>query len=431
MTEPVINHLPHSQVEIKFSVSPEEAQPYLDQAVQDITTNKPLKGFRPGKASYNDVKNAYGEMAIWQAAAERIVRAFYVKTILAQNIDTIGSPEVSVEKLVPGQAIEFTTTANVMPQVTNLMEYGQPLVTHKKKTVSSKEVDAAIEELRRMRRTEVAVDRAATKEDAVMIDLEIKKDNVPVEGGNANDYKVYLNEPQYIPGFADKLVGAKKGEVKTFELEFPKDHYNKMLAGNTIEFVATIKDVFEMQPPELNDEFASSVGATSVEDLKAKLLENLQLEQNQKTSEAAEIELLEKLIKGSRFTEVPELLVNEEVRRMYAELQHNAEAQGMKMEDYLASLKKSSDEIKLDFVPRAIERIQTAVLIKEIGNREKVEVDEAEVEKEQDRLLDSLAPSDKETRTRVASPEYKDYIAAQMKNRKVLEALKAKAIKSE
>ena len=431
MTEPVINHLPHSQVEIKFSVSAEEAQPYLDQAVQDITANKPLKGFRPGKASYNDVKNAYGEMAIWQAAVERIVRAYYVKTILAQNIDTIGSPEVSVEKLVPGQTIEFTTTANVMPMVSNLMEYGQPLVTQKMKKVSSKEVDKAIDELRTMRRTEVAVDRAAIKEDAVLIDLEIKKDHVPVEGGNANDYKVYLNEPQYIPGFADKLVGAKKGETKTFELEFPKDHYNKMLAGNTIEFVASVKEVYEMQPPELNDDFAKTVGAESVEDLNAKLLENLQLEANQKSSEAAEIELLEKLIKGSRFTEVPELLINEEVRRMYAELQHNAEAQGMKMEDYLASLKKSSEDIKLDFVPRAIERIQTAVLIKEIGIREKIEVDDADVEKEQDRLLDSLAKEDKETRTRVASPEYRDYIAVQMKNRKVLETLKAKAIKPE
>lgn len=430
MTEPVIKNLPKSRVELNFIVTAEEAQPYLEQAVNEISTARPIKGFRPGKASYNDVKQAYGEMLIWETALERIVRASYVKAVLDQNIETVGSPEISVQKLVPNQPIEFTTIATVMPRVVTLMDYSNPVITKKNRSVTEKDVDAAIDDLRKMRRIETAVDRAALKEDAALIDLEIKKGGVPVEGGSTHDYKVHLNEAHYIPGFAEKLVGTKKGDVKTFELEFPKEHYNKLLAGQNVEFVATVKDIFEMRLPEPNDEFAKGLGTESYTALRELLQKNLQQEQDRKSSEAAEIELLEKLTDGSTFTEVPELLLNEEVRRMYAELQHNAERQGMRMEDYLSNLKKTADQIRLDFVPQAIRRIQTAVLIKEIGKRENVNVTEQEVEAEQDRIIDSLPADDKETRSRVASPEYRDYIAVQMKNRKIVEALKAKAMTS-
>lgn len=429
--DPVITHLPKSRVELKFIVTPEEAKPYLDQAVEDISTNKPIKGFRPGKAGYDDVKKAYGEMLIWETALERVVRAKYVKAVLDNNIETVGSPEVSVEKLVPNQNLEFTLIASVMPTVSNLMEYAKSLVTKKTRAVADEEVETAIQDLRKMRRVEAAVDRVAAKEDAIVIDLDIKKDNVPVEGGAARDYKIYLNESHVIPGFAEKLLGAKKGDEKKFELEFPKDHYNKMLAGNLVEFTATVKDVFGLRLPELDEEFAKGFGFDSLTALKDLLRKNLVEEQERKSDEAAEIELLEKLVKGSKFSEIPELLVNEEVRRMVAELEHNAVSQGMKMEEYLKSIKKTADDLRLDFVPRAIERIQTAVLIKEVGKREAVEIAEQDVEAEQDRILDSLPKGDKETRERVASPEYRDYIAVQMKNRKILAALKAKGITQE
>jgi trigger factor len=431
MADPIITNLPKSQVKIVFSVTPEEAQPYLEQAVRDITEHKPLKGFRPGKASYNDVKAAYGEMSIWEAALERIVRAKYVKAIIDSNLDTIGSPEISVEKLVPGQNLEFTTISNLMPTVSNLLDYSTPLVTRKKQTVSEKDVDESVEELRKMRRSETAVDRAATAEDVVVIDLEIFKDSVLVEGGSTQNYKVFLNENHVIPGFAEKLVGAKKGDTKKFELEFPKDHYNKMLAGAMASFVAVVKEVFELALPEVTEEFAKGLGTESVANLRDLLRKNLQEERDRKIDEATEIEMIEKITKGSRFTEIPELLINEEVRRMYAELEHNAEERGMRMADYLSSIKKSADEIKMDFIPQAIQRIQTAVVIKEIANRENIVVDDAEIEAEQDRILDSIPKNDTETRARIASPEYREYIGVQMKNRKSLNALKAKAIKGE
>jgi trigger factor len=263
----------------------------------------------------------------------------------------------------------------------------------------------------------------------LLIDLDIKKDGVPLGGGTSKNYRVYLNEPHYIPGFAEQLVGAKKGDVKTFTLPFPSEHYQKHLAGQNVDFTATVHDVYELALPTLDDAFAKGLGLESVEKLRELLMANMTKEAEEKADEAAEIELLEKLVDGSTFSEIPDLLVNEEVRRMYGELEHSAEHQGMNMADYLAQLKKTADEIKLDMVPQAIRRVHTAVLVKEIAKKEGVDIADEEVNAEVDRILEGV--QDKETRERVSSPDYRDYVAAQMKNRAALKIIKAKGIKSE
>jgi trigger factor len=429
MSNPQITDLPKSQVQIKFTITPEEAKPYIDQAVADISTQRPLKGFRPGKATYADVTREYGEMLVWETALERIVRAKYVKALLDQNMDVVGSPAIAVDKLVPNQDIEFTATATIMPRATEIMDYSQPLVEQKHKAATEQDADQAIDELRRLRRTEAAVDRQATADDMVLVDLEILKDNVQVEGGTSRDYRVLLNEPHYIPGFSEKLIGAKKGDALEFTLDFPKEHYTKQLAGQPADFKVQVKEVFELKVPELDETFARSLGLQSVEDLKRVMQRNLQEENDRKTAEAAEIELLEKLVKGSKFTELPDNLVNEEVHRMLHELEHAVEEQGMDMEHYLGSLKKTRDQLMLDFVPRAMDRIRTAVLIREISRLEDCTVTNEELDHEIDHILERVKPEDKETRERVASADYRDYVAAQIRNNKTLKALKQKAIK--
>jgi len=428
MPETKITQMPKSEVKIEFTVSVEEAQPYLDEAVKEISTAKPIQGFRPGKATYEDVKRAYGEMAVWEQALERIVRAFYVKTILSENLDTIGSPEIAVDQLVPGQAIKFSVIAPVEPKVLEFPDLSKCKVTAKKVHIGEKNVDEVVEQMRKMRRVESRVERPATGDDLVVIDLEMKKDQVLLEGGSGRDYRVYLGEDHYIPGFTAKMQGIKEGEERTFTLPFPAEHYQKHLAGKDVDFTAKAKTVFELKLPEVNDEFAKGVGIETVEKLREKLKENLTIEAQQKSDEAAEIEMLDKLVDRSKFSEVPDLLVNEEVRRMMHEIEHGVEEQGMKWQDYLASIKKTGDELKLAFVPQAIRRIQTAVLIKQLAKKENITVTEEEADAEIDKILDSLRPDDKETRERVASAQYREYVAIQMRNRKTLEWVKKECV---
>lgn len=421
--------LPKSQVKLEFEVGYEEVRPYLEEAAREMSTARPLPGFRPGKAGFDEVKRAYGEMKILEGALERIIRAFYAKAILNESLDIVGSPNVQVDQLAPEQPLKFTITAPIEPKVTELPDLTGCVVEQTIKEIGDKELDEALEEMRKMRRQEVRVEREATLEDLVVVDVSMLKDGVVVEGGTGRDYRIYMNEPHYIPGFSEKLVGIKAGEERNFTLPFPSEHYQKHLAGKDIDFTTKATGVFEMQLPPLDDAFAQGVGLKDMEELKAKLQENLRVEEKRRREEASEIELLEKLVDTTKFTEVPEVLITDETRRMMDELQHGVEEQGMKWEDYLSSIKKTRDELRLDMTAQAIRRVKTAVLVKAFAKAQAVTVTEEELDKETDEILSRIRENDQETRERVTSPEYRQYIAIQLRNRKTLEWLKKECVK--
>ncbi len=428
---PTINRtdLPKSQVKLEFEVGYEEVRSYLEETAREMSTARPLPGFRPGKAGFEDVKRSFGEMKILEASLERIIRAFYAKAILNESLDVVGSPNIQVDQLTPGQAIKFTVTAPIEPKVIDLPDLKKCSVEQSVKEIGDKEVNDAVEEMRKMRRQEVRVEREATMEDLVVIDVSMMRDGVVVDGGTGRDYRIYLNEPHYIPGFAEQLKGIKAGEERTFKLPFPAEHYQKHLAGKEVDFTTKATGVFEMQLPPVDDAFAQGVGLKDLEELRGKLKENLQMEEKRRREEATEIELLDKLVDATKFTEVPEVLVTDETRRMMDELQHGVEEQGMKWEDYLSSVKKTRDELRLDMTAQAIRRIKTAVLVKTYAKAQAVTVSEEDLDKETDEILSRIRENDKETRERIVSPEYRQYIAIQLRNRKTLDWLKKECVK--
>ncbi len=430
MPEIVVTQLPKSEVKLEFTVSTEEARPYMEEAVKELSAARPVPGFRPGKLPFADGMRLYGPMVVLEHALERIVRASYVRAVVDNKLSPVGSPNVNVDQMTPDQPIKFTVIAPVEPTVTKLPELKDCSIERKGTKIEESQIDNTIEQIRKMRRSEAAVDRAATADDLVVIDLEMKKDNVIIDGGAGAGYRVYLSEEHYIPGFAKELVGIKAGDERNFTLPFPKEHYQKHIAGQDINFNVKAKEVFELQLPAVDEEFSKAVGATDVADLRKKIRENMENESNQKADEAAEVAMLEQLTEKSTFTDIPEILVNEEVRRMIGELQQGIDQQGMKWEDYLSNIKKTADDLKIEFAPQAVRRIKSAVLIKAFAKEAGVEVKDEEVDEEIDAILNSLRNGDNETRARVTSPDYRDYVMIQMRNRKALEWLKDKCVKN-
>lgn len=425
----IVTRLPGSEVKLELTIDPQEYSAYLEEGAKTLSQQRPVPGFRPGHVPMSEAKRLYGDMAILEASLERIVRAFYVKALLSEGIAAVGSPNINIDKLSPEQPLQFHAIVAVEPAVNKLADLTDCAVEQKAVAAKDEDVEGVLNEMRKMRRTESTVERAATKDDAITIDVEMKKDGVVIEGGTGAGYKVYLGEPHYLPSFTEQLLGMKAGDEKSFTINFPEDHYQKHLAGQEVAVQAKALGVHELGLPVVDDEFAKGVGINTAEELKAKLRENLTLEAEQKASEAAEIELLEKLIAGSDIEEAPEILVNEEVRRMLAELRHGVEEQGMKWEDYLSSIKKSMDDMRLELIPQAIKRIKTAVLIKHIAKTNNIEVTDTEVDGEIDRILSSLRASDKDMREHVSSADYRDYVHAMLRNRKTIEWLKSQCLK--
>lgn len=423
-----IQKLPKGLIEIEIELSPEEMQPYLEIAAKKLSKEIKVKGFRPGNVPSDILKQQVGEMTLYERAAEIAVQKSYVKIVEKENLKIIGQPEIEILKLAPNNPFVFRAKSALLPKVTKLANYKKIKVKQKEIKIEEKEVEAVLRDLQKMQTKEKLVRRPAQRHDKVVVDMEILLDKVLIEGGKVSGHSIYLDEPYYIPGLCDQLIGLSSGQTKEFSLPFPKEHYQKNLAGRNADFKVTVKDVFELEHPPLDDEFAKSLGQQTLVDLKKIIHDNLELEQKQKEEERLEIEILEKIVEESCFEEIPEILINAETHKMLHELEESIEEKGLKFNDYLQKIGKTQDQIILDFTPQAIKRIKTSLAISEIANKENIKASEEEIDKEIAQTLE-IYKDNPEIHERIKSEESRQYLRNVITNRKTIEFLKNNAIK--
>jgi len=423
-----LKDLPKSQKEAKVTVEAAELKPFMERAATSLSEKVKIEGFRPGKADYETVERRVGSMAILEEALPRLVQKYLLEILKKENLDTVGEPSINVEKAAPGNEVIFTATMTLLPAVKKLADYKSVKIDGKAAAVKDEDIERAIHDLRKMQSTEKEVEREVKKGDKVVVDMAMTIDRVAVEGGTTKDHSIYLDEEYYIPGLNEKLMDMKKGENRVFKLTFPKDHFNKMLKGQEVEFSVDLKGVHEITHPELDEFFAQRLGQKDMEGLKAVLRKNLEEEANIKESQRQEIAALEELLKKSDIDDVPDMLVNNECHKMMHELEHSIVRQGLLFADYLTSIKKTQVELLLDFAPEATKRVKTMVLIRAIGKAENIEPSDIEIVEEQTKLL-TMYKDDPETQARVRSDDGLDYIKSMLKNRMILKFIRETMVK--
>ena len=232
-----------------------------------------------------------------------------------------------------------------------------------------------------------------------------------------------------IAGFEEEVVGLKAGDDKKFKLKFPKDYHDKAVADKECEFVIKVHEIFKRELPEINDEFVKTLGQfDSVDDFKKKVEENIKSEKGFKESQKVEVAMLDKLVDGSEFGDIPEVLIDAESHTMLHELQHSIESQGMNWEQYLQSIKKDPDSLQKDFREGAERRVKTSLIMKEIADKENLRVEAKEVEKKLQELAEQYKDN-AQAQENLKSDGYKKYMENSMNNEKVLDFLRAKNIK--
>ncbi len=306
-----LQKLPKSTAQFSIELTPAEMDPYLKKAAAVLNAQTTIPGFRVGHAPQEELVRRFGALRIWEEAAVLAVPKAFAEVTQKENLQTVGSPEIEVIKLAPDNPFIFKATVALIPEVT-LGALDKLKVEQKPVMITDAQVEKVLEDLRKMQTKEVVVNRAARAQgDKVVVDMQMSLDSVPLDGGQTKDHAVYLDEEYYVPGLKEKLQGMVKGETKEFKLKFPKEHYQKNLADREVDFKVTVKDVFELQPPEIDDAFAQMVGQKTVLELRALVRENLENETKMKEAERQEIALLEKLVEGAKFSDLPELLLNE------------------------------------------------------------------------------------------------------------------------
>lgn len=406
----------------------EELKNPVEKAVEAVSQSVKIEGFRPGKATYDILSQKVGEQAIWEEAA-RIAINKHLDKILADNLErqAIGQPQINITKMAPNNPLEFKVEVSVLPETTLVDYKGMDLQMPEIK-VEEAEVTRVLNELRDMRVKEVITEEAVGATDKVLLDIQMYLDKVPVEGGQGQGVAVVLGKNYIVPGFDDKIVGMKKGDVREFELHYPEEYYQKNLAGKNVEFKVTAKEVYKREQPELTDDFAMTFGVKSLEELNKTLLDNLKMEQEQKVSQKLEIEMLEKITEKAKFGDIPEELVKSEAHAMFHEFEHSLEHQGGNINDYMSSMKKTKEEMMLDMMPEAMKRVKMILMIREVGVLEGVKVEDKEIDEQLEKIAKQYH-DDQETLARIKTADYRGYLRNSMTNQKIVDLLKSWNIK--
>lgn len=419
--------LEKSQMEFTITISPKDYQKHLEKAAEHISNRVAIRGFRKGKAPFEMVKKEVGDMKLLQEALEDIIQESFYQAVKAENVNTIGMPEINVQKMAPDNDLVYTAKVALLPKIT-LPNLDAIKIKRKIKEVNEKDIDGSIDNLLKMQAKEVVKDGKADKADKIVIDMNLFLDGVPVEGGQANNYGVYLSESeQHIPGFNDSLIELKKDDEKEFDLPFPKNYHSQLLAGKTGKFKVKVKDVFTREIPKADDAFAKSLGQDNVAKLRDLIKENLGHEAEHRADEVAEIEMFETLIKETNFDEIPDVLIDAELKKMFYELQHDLEKHGVTIEQYLADIKKNEKELQDDFRNKATDRAKASLLSREVAVANKLVVSAEELEKEMKHMRDYYKDNAQYLEN-LKKPEVKDSIANMLLNKKVVAFLADKLV---
>ncbi len=424
-----VKQLPQSQVEFHITVTPQDYEALLKQAADRLSNRVAIKGFRKGHVPYDILKKEVGEMGILSEALESIVQSTFFEAIQAEKLDTVGMPKINVEKLAPGNDVVYTAVVSLLPKV-ELPDLEKIKVEKKIKKVEQSTMDETLEAIQNMHGQELVKSGSAGEKDMLLIDMDMLIDNVPVEGGQAKDYRVYLGEKHYIPGFNEKLLGATKDESRNFSLDFPETHYQKMLAGKKVDFRVTVKDVYERLPAELNEEFAKKLGQESIEKLKDLIQSNLMNEAAQKADKDLEVEMFEKVIEKTTFGDIPQIVIDSEKEKMFYELKRDIDRMGMTIEQYLQDIKKKEDELFNEFTTQAEKRAKAALISRQIAKENNILVTEPEIDMEI-AIMKQAYEKDAEAQENLKKTEIRHSVANIIQNRKVVQWLKEKVTAKE
>jgi trigger factor len=419
-----IKKLPKSEVEIEFELTAEEFEKYLEQALTHFKEHLKVDGFRKGQVPLKIVEEKVGNENLLMEAGDLAVKKSYAQVVKEHNLEPIGEPEMQIKKIAKGSPFEFSVKVSVLPEI-SLPAYQElaAAVKGQEIKVEEKEVEEAISYLQKSRAKLAQVDRPAESKDFV----EIEYQNKDINGGKLIKDAFILNEGGFLKDFEDNLVGMKAGDEKEFTAKFPENTPDKNIAGKEGVFKVRMVSVQSMELPELNDEFAQLLGAfDTMVSLKENIKTGITMEKEAGEKQRKRAEILNAISQKITF-DIPEKMVGYESERLFEDFK-NQIAQNAKIDfdQYLASVKKSEDEMKKSFNLEAEKRIKGFLVLREIGKAEKVEVSDEELQAEVEKMAKSYS---KESLEKIDIGQLKEYAKGAIYNEKVLNKLESYSAK--
>lgn len=369
--------------ELKVVVGQGELSERFTSRLDEVKDQVQLKGFRKGKVPIAHIKKLYGR-SVMAEVVQQAVEETSRKVVQDRNERPAHQPSIDftedkdeIERVLSGQGdLAYSMSFEILPSIT-VTDLTALKLEREVADVTDEAVDKAIADLvERSIKHEPEADRAAGKGDRLTIDFVGRIEGVEFEGGKGEDVQLVVGEGQFIPGFVEGLEGAKGGEERLVKVKFPDDYPGKEVAGKDAEFTVKVKEVAKPVRPEVNDEFAKTLGAQSLENLKELVRSRIAGEYASVARTKLKRQALDALDTAHDFA-LPETLVNGEFEGIWKRFSQSLEAESKTVAD----AGKPEDELKAEYRKIAERRVRLGLVIGEIGDKQKLQVSQDELKR--------------------------------------------------
>ncbi len=365
---------------LEISIPAAEVEDETTRVAGDVQKRARLPGFRPGKAPTSLIRKQFAA-DIRKQVLESLIPKALQKQFEAENLNVVGTPDVTDVHLHEGEPLRFKAEFEVVPNI-ELGEYRGVEVAYNDPTVGDEDVAKRLEELREQKAEYVNVDpRPLDNGDFAVVALQsvsgvegepVKQDEMVLEIGGADTFDA----------FTENLRGLGPGDEKEFDVTYPENYGAARLAGKTVKFHATVRGVRRKELPEVNDEFAKDLGDyRDLEELREAVRKNILAQRQFEAQQAAKDGIVEKLVDQHEFP-IPETFVDRQIR---TRVEHSLRAMSEEGAD-LKSLKLDWAKVKETQREKAVREVKASMLLARIAERESIHATRDEVDKEVERL---------------------------------------------
>ena len=412
-----VEKLEKNMAKLTVEVSAEEFEAALEKAYQKNKGKITLPGFRKGKAPRKMIEKMYGAGIFYEDAANAIIPGAYSKAADECGEEIVSQPDINVTQIEKGQPFIFTAEVALKPAVT-LGEYKGLEVEKTEVAVSEEEVDKEVDKERESNSRMIDIDdRGVENGDMIKLDFEGFVDGEAFAGGKGDDYPLTIGSGSFIPGFEEQLVGAKIGEDVEVNVTFPEDYQAEELKGKAAVFKCKVNEIKVKELPEADDEFAKDVSefdtlAEYKDDIRAKLLEK----KTQDAKRQKENKVVDKAVANTTM-EIPDAMINEQVRRMADDFTRRIESQGISVEQYMQFTGMTAEKMLDQMKPEALKRIQNSLVLEAIAKAENIQISDEKVDEEIARMAEQYKMEVEKLKELMG-----DYEKEQMKNDLAIQA---------
>ena len=414
-----VDRLPKSVVAIDIAADPEEFEAAVNRTMREVTRDATIPGFRKGKAPRHIIERMIGREAIVAEAGRSMMDELYQKALEEQDLNPISEPKVDIYNEDP---IAFKVVVEVFPKV-ELGDYKSVRVEPREVDITDEEVEEELQALLKNRAEWVDVEtpRQPQDGDQVIVDLEVFEGDEHFQPP-ATDAVFVLGESNLFDSLNEALKMMMPGTQSELTLAFEEDDetVRPSMRGKTLRYVITLKQIKTRDIPELNDEFAKSVGEfETVEELREAVAEDVLRRKAQEARTEVFNEIIEKFVEVSE-VQVPDTLIESELDDQVTQLRTRLAQQGIDFGEYLESNGQTEAELRDDMREAAEQRVRNTLVLQEVAKAEGLEVTEEDIEAEIEKLVVGR-PNPEQLRSLYRSEYFRGMLENEVHDRKLME----------